>query len=97
MSKLTFFGHELTSDGINPSEEKIAAIRDARPPKDASEVGSFMGIVQYSPKFMPDVASVAKPIQELTRKGVVFQWGGEQQTAFEELKRHHSGGDTGLL
>lgn len=87
LSKLTFFGHELTSDGINPCEEKIAAIRDARPPKDASEVRSFMGIVQYSSKFMPDVASVAKPIQELTRKGVVFHWGNEQQAAFEELKR----------
>ena len=38
LSKLAFFGHELNSDGINPCEEKIAAIRDARPPKDASEV-----------------------------------------------------------
>ena len=86
LSKLTFFGHELTSDGVNPSEEKVAAIRDARPPKDASEVRSFMGLVQYSAKFMPDVASVAKPIQELTRKGVTFKWGVEQQTAFQELK-----------
>jgi len=85
-SKLTFFGHELTSNGVNPSEEKVAAIRDARPPKDASEVRSFMGLVQYSAKFMPDVPSIAKPIQELTRKGVTFNWGEEQQTAFEELK-----------
>ena len=46
-----------------------------------------MDLVPYSAKFMPDVASVAKPIQELTRKGVVFHWGKEQQTAFEELKR----------
>ncbi|PFX23119.1 Transposon Tf2-6 polyprotein [Stylophora pistillata] len=87
LSKLTLFGHELTSDGINPCEEKIAALRDARPPKDANEVRSFMRIVQYSSKFMPDVASVTKPIQELTRKGVVFHWGNEQQAAFEELKR----------
>ena len=86
LSKLTFFGHELTSNGVNPSEEKVAAIRDAWPPKDASEVRSFMGLVQYSAKFMPDVASVAKPIQELTRKGVTFKWGVEQQTAFQELK-----------
>ena len=62
LSKLTFFGHELTSDGVNPSEEKIAAIRDARPPKDASEVRLFMGLVQYSAKFLPDVASVFRPI-----------------------------------
>ena len=86
ISKLTFFGDELTSDGVNPSEEKVAAIRDARPPKDTSEVRSFMGLVQYSAKFMPDVASIAKPIQELTRKGVTFKWGEEQQRAFEELK-----------
>ena len=45
LSKLTFFGRELTSDGINPSEEKVAAIRDARAPKDASEVRSLMGVV----------------------------------------------------
>jgi len=29
LSKLAFFGHELTSDGINPSEERVATIRDA--------------------------------------------------------------------
>ena len=43
LSKLTFFGHELTSDGVNPSEEKVADIRDARPPKDASEGMIFYG------------------------------------------------------
>jgi len=36
---------------------------------------------------MPDVASVAKPIQELTRQGVTFNWGEEQQMVFQELKR----------
>ena len=86
LSKLTFFGHDLTSNGNNPSEEKAAAIRDAQPPKDASEVRSFMGLVQYSAKLMPDVATVAKPIQELTRKGITFKWGVEQQTASQELK-----------
>ena len=87
MTKLTFFGHELTSNGVNPSEEKVAAIRDARSPKDASEVRSFMGLVQYSAKFMLDLASIAKPIQELTRKGVTFKWGAEQQRSFQELKK----------
>lgn len=74
-SKLIFFGYELTSDDINPSKEKIAVIRDARAPKDVSEVRSFMGLVQYSAKFMLDVASVARPIQVLTRKGVKFVGG----------------------
>ena len=34
----------------------------------------FYGLVQYVAKFMPDVASAAKPIQELTRKDVTFKW-----------------------
>lgn len=74
MAKPTFFGHELTSDSINvnPCKKKIAAIRDARPPKDASEVQLFMYLVQYSSKFVPDIVSMAKPIQELTRKSVMF-------------------------
>ena len=87
LTKLTFFGHELTSNGIFPSEEKVAAIRDARLPKDASEVRSLMSLVQYSAKFMPDLASIAKPIQKLTRKGVTFKWGAEQQRSFQELKK----------
>ena len=48
LSKLPFSKHELTSDGIKPSEEKFAEIRDASAPKDACEVRSFMGLVQYS-------------------------------------------------
>jgi len=46
-----------------------------------------MSLIQYSAKFMPDVASVAKPIQELNRKGVTFKWREKQQTAFQELTR----------
>ena len=87
LSKLKFFGHELSSDSVGPSEEKIAALRDERSPKDASEVRSFMGMVQYSARFMPDLASIARPIQDLARKGVPFVWGAEQQKAFQELKR----------
>ena len=50
--------NDLTSNGVNPSKEKVADIRDARPPKDASEVRSFMDLVQYSATFMPDIATV---------------------------------------
>ena len=75
------------SDSVNPSEDKVAAIRDARPPKDASEVRSFMGLVQYAAKFMPDVASAAKPIQELTRKDVTFKWVSSGAKSSRQLLR----------
>ncbi len=32
LPKMTFFGHDLNCNGISPSEEKVAAVRDANPP-----------------------------------------------------------------
>ena len=65
---------------------KIAAIQDCESPKTASEARSFIGLVQYSAKFIPDLASIARPIQDLTRKHVDFVWGKKQQYAFDKLK-----------
>jgi len=94
MSKLTFFGHVVTSRGIDPSEEKVGAIRDAEPPKSVSEARSFLGLVQYSAKFLPDLSSVAQPIQELVRKDTPFVWAEAQDRAFKELKRLITSSDT---
>ena len=83
--KLTFFGHDLTSDGVAPSEEEIAAVVNAQAPKNVSGVQSQL--VQYSSKFTPNFSQVAEPLRKLLRKGQPFIWGTEQQLAFEELKR----------
>ncbi len=54
LPKLTFFGHELSNQGVTPSEEKIAAVVNARAPRNISEVRSFVQLVQYSAKFIPN-------------------------------------------
>ena len=94
MSRLTYFGHEIAKGGINPSEEKVAAIQNATAPKNASEARSFMGLVQYLARFTPDLSSVGEPIQKLTHTGVTFEWGRGQQTAFEDLKRRITNAET---
>lgn len=87
LSKLTFFGHSLSKHGIEASDEKIAGIRDAKPPTHASEVRSFLGLAQYSAKFIPTFAEVAEPLRLLTRKSQSFIWEKDQQQSFQELKR----------
>ena len=37
-------------------------------------------------KFIPDLSTVAEPIQRLTHKNVEFKWQSEQQAAFDKLK-----------
>ena len=48
LHRLTFFGHDLSGEGVAPSEEKVAAVVNARAPKNISEVRSFVQLVQYS-------------------------------------------------
>ena len=76
----------MTQNGVEPSEEKVAAIRNADPPQNASEARSFLDLAQFVSKFIPDLSTVAEPIQRLTHKNVEFKWQSEQQTAFDKFK-----------
>ena len=59
---------------------------EARAPKDAEEVRSFLGLVNYSGRFIPNLATVSEPLRRLTKKGVSFNWSEEQIQSFQELK-----------
>ena len=82
----TLFGHELSARGIAPSEEKIAAVMNARPPQNVSELRSFVQLVQYSTKFIPDYAQVAEPLRRLLRKGKTLVCEPAHLDAFQKLK-----------
>ena len=84
--KLTFFGHDLSKNAVAPSEEKVAAVQSAKPPKNVAEVRSFLGLVQYCAKFLPNFAQEGEPIRRLTKKDEPFIWEEAQQQSFEKLK-----------
>ena len=86
LPKLTFFGHDLSSKGIAPSEEKVSAVQSAKPPQSTAEVRSFLGLVQYCSKFMPDFSQVAEPLRMLTRTDQQFMWEDSQQKSLQKLK-----------
>ena len=86
LPRLTFFRRELSTRGIAPGEEKIAAVLNARPPQNVSGMRSFVQLVQYSTKFIPDFAQVAEPLRRLLRNGKTFVWGPEQFDPFHKLK-----------
>lgn len=46
-----------------------------------------MGLASYYRRFVPDFATTAKPLHELTKKYARFSWSAECQEAFDELKR----------
>ena len=86
LPRLIFFDHQVTQNGGEPSEEKVAAIRNADPPQNASGARSLLDLAQFVSKLIPDLSTVAEPIQRLTHKNVEFKWQSEQQAAFDKLK-----------
>lgn len=45
-----------------------------------------MGLCNYYRRFVKGFASFARPLTDLTRKGVIFRWTNECQSSFEKLK-----------
>ena len=54
-------------------------------PRSPLYIKSFLGLVGYYRKFIRDFSKIEVPLTRLTRKGVDFRWGLEQQRAFETL------------
>ena len=81
MSELTFMGHVLSSRGVGVAAEKVKVVVEAREPESFSEVRSFLGLVNYSGRLIPVLATLSEPLRRLTKKDVVFQWGLEQPEA----------------
>lgn len=83
---LEFYGYRFTKDGLKPTEEKVQAVKDSAKPESKTAVRSFLGMIGYLSKFIPNFSSLTAPLRTLTHKDVKFKWGAAEQTAFEQLK-----------
>lgn len=92
-NKIEFLGHELTAEGIKPLDKYIKAIQSARRPSTVEEIQSFLGLVNYVGKWIPNLASLTEPLRRLVRlklnKSTNIQkyWSSMQDKAFESLKQ----------
>jgi len=56
-------------------------------PRNVKDVRKFLGLANYYRRFIKDFAQVARPMNVLMRKDVKWRWEGEEQAAFDELKK----------
>ena len=77
----------INSAGLRPSEAKAAVITRAPAPTNETELKSFLGLVNYYAKFLPNLATVLAPLYQLLCKYVRWRGKSEQEAAFEEIKK----------
>ncbi|XP_046746420.1 uncharacterized protein K02A2.6-like [Diprion similis] len=85
--EIKFLGHHISEKGIRPTENSIEAVLEFRTPENAEEVRSFLGLINFSSRFIPDLATTSEPLRRLTKKNHKFEWNKEQERAFQELKK----------
>ncbi|GJV60274.1 putative reverse transcriptase domain-containing protein [Tanacetum coccineum] len=69
---------------IDPS--KIEAVKNWKDPRTSTTVRSFLRLAGYYPRFIENFSKIAKSLTILTKKSKTFEWGEEQELAFQTLK-----------
>ena len=86
--EVSVLGHIAGQGFIKPGLDKKSAIQNFPIPISKTNVRSFLGLTGFYRKFISRYACIAKPLTLLTRDDVEFNWGPDQQRAFQTLKDH---------
>lgn len=83
---MEYLGHKISKEGLQPTEEKVRAIKNAPQPSNVTQLKSFLGLVNYYAKFLPNLSSTLAPLYELLQKKAAWTWGPSQEEAFAAAK-----------
>lgn len=84
--EVDLLGHRVGYGLAKPNLDKTKAIREYPIPNSKKEVQAFLGLSAYYRRFVMNYAKIARPLHKLLCKDTEFQWGDEQQEAFDSLR-----------
>ena len=89
MNQCVYLGHRVGNGEIEPEASKLKAVSDFLQPETKKDVRAFLGLTGYYRKFIPNYATIALPLTDLTKKSLpnAVVWTAACGTAFGELKR----------
>ncbi len=82
-----YMGHVVDQEGLHPMQSKIDAVLRAPAPTNITELRSYLGLLNYYNRFIPNMVSTFHPMYELLAKDKDWNWTAECQSAFESSKQ----------
>ncbi|KAI2646083.1 Retrovirus-related Pol polyprotein from transposon opus [Labeo rohita] len=86
-TQLRFLGHVIDSHGVRPDKEKVAAIMNVLPPQNVTEVKRILGMVHYLGRYIPGLAEITRPLNDLLKAGTAWTWSHAQEQALIRIKQ----------
>lgn len=62
-----FLGYKIDAKGIHADPAKLAAITEAPRPSNQQQLKSFLGLIQYYGKFIPNLSALLNPLHYLLK------------------------------
>ena len=84
-NKLEFFGQIFSEDGTRPDLKRVNDLLNVSQPSSVHDVRSFLGMANYSSKYIPDFATITAPLRALTKKNTQFERTQIHQNSFDKL------------
>ncbi|XP_063375565.1 uncharacterized protein K02A2.6-like isoform X1 [Cydia amplana] len=84
--EVCYLGFVVSKDGIKPDPNKVAAVAKMPPPSCVTEVRSFLGMVNFYSKFIPNASDILHPMHNLLKKGARWNWTTSCDEAFNKIK-----------
>ena len=82
-----YLGYKIDKHGLHPLPDRVEAIHNAPAPQNISELKSYLGLLTYYGKFLPNLSTVLFSLYRLLRKDVPWRWTEEEEdTEFRQSK-----------
>jgi hypothetical protein len=79
--------HIISTEDITVDPSKVQEILDWKSPRSVTQIHSFLGLVGYYHRFIPNFSKIAKPMTQLLEKEAKFKWSPQYEKAFLTLKK----------
>lgn len=84
--KVKFLGFVFGSEGVEPDKDRITSIIELKEPNNRKDLQSFLGMINYLRRFIPNLSELVTPFRVLLKKDILWEWGLIQQKSFDQLK-----------
>jgi Reverse transcriptase (RNA-dependent DNA polymerase) len=89
-SVVEFLGHRVSAAGVAPLQSKVQAVEQFPQPQSIKQLMTFLGMLNFYRRFLPQAAKVLKPLTDCLKGATVataVSWTDKRVAAFEAAKQ----------
>jgi len=85
--EIEYLGLVIGGGKVRMDHVKVQGVDGWQCPKTLTELRGWMGFINFYRRFIKGFSKIARVLNELTKKGVLWEWTEEREQAFQTLKK----------